>query len=74
MKIYQCDGANCPNVNNDPKATGWLTVGSTNGQSLSIINELPTCLETKFFNYDDMHFCSKKCFLDKVFKERDQKN
>ena len=70
MKIYKCDGQNCASKNNNPKASGWLTVGSTNGQNLTIVNDLPTNSEVKFHAYHDMHFCSKECFNSRIFKPK----
>ena len=69
MKVYKCDGRNsngddCQNTT--PKTNTWLTIGSNN-DTLFVKNNLSNNRLVEMNNYQDIHFCSKDCFVNRFF-------
>lgn len=68
MKQYKCDGSYCNESRND-KPDDWLMIGSSNGRSLEIVNNIPGKNLIVLSKHGDLHFCSKGCFSRYFFKE-----
>lgn len=62
VTIYTCDENNCNNKKNE-KPVDWLMIGSS-GNDIQIENNLTDARFKNHGNYRDLHFCSKKCFVD----------
>ena len=41
MQVFKCDGHNCKSENHELEVTNWLTIGSADGGSLFMKNQLP---------------------------------
>jgi fructosamine-3-kinase len=68
MIVIKCDGLNCKSENHDINVPNWLTVGSSDGHSLTMKNQLPKNQFSIMSNYGDLHFCSQHCFMTKFFE------
>jgi len=66
MLVYKCDCNNCDNTTTD-KVEDWLTIGSTQGDSLFIENGLKNNRLIMMNNHGNLHFCSKECLVDTLF-------
>ena len=68
---YTCDG-HLPNGDNCQRATHnvkhWLTII---GEDISIKNGLPNNRLIEMNNHEDLHFCSKECFMNLFFTNDD---
>ena len=60
-KIYHCNNGLC--ASSDLDTDNWLTIGSKNGKSLKIKNNLKGNNRHKK-SQQDLHFCSIECLTD----------
>ena len=72
MQVFKCDGHNCKSENHELEVTNWLTIGSADGGSLFMKNQLPGNQFSVMSNYGDLHFCSIPCFIGKFFEDKEK--
>ncbi|WP_416440409.1 hypothetical protein ACH3O9_11175 [Leeuwenhoekiella sp. A16] len=60
-KIYHCNNGLCASIDLD--TDNWLTIGSKNGKSLKIKNNLKGKKQRKK-SQQDLHFCSIECLTN----------
>lgn len=62
---YKCDGDNCNRQTSNTR--NWLSI---DGENIFIRNELPNrrLIESNIMD-DGLHFCSKECLVNWLFKD-----
>lgn len=64
---YSCDNDNCTNETKDLEYDKWIEIGADKGK-LFINNHAKDRLLISMSHYDDIHFCSSKCMINRFFK------
>ena len=63
MKIYKCDNDRCDNETES--LSEWMSIGTSDGKNdLYIQNNIKGHRMLAMGKHNDIHFCSKECFID----------